>query len=65
MPNHLTIPFKKTYSCPIPIATRDYIRNHTEDHPDAYIRDINQWKALRDIGTGGVLHADRINFALA
>lgn len=65
MPNHLTIPFKKTYSCPIPIATRDYIRNHTEDHPDAYIRDINQWKALRDIGTGGVLHADRVNFALA
>ncbi|KAG1750758.1 ALIX V-shaped domain binding to HIV-domain-containing protein [Suillus lakei] len=65
MPNHLSIPFKKTYSCPIPIATRDYIRNHTEDHPDAYIRDINQWKSLRDIGTGGVLHADRINFALS
>lgn len=64
MPNHLTIPFKKTYSCPIPVATRDYIQNHTEDHPDAYIGDINQWKALRDIGTGGVLHADRINFAL-
>ncbi|KAG2036905.1 BRO1-like domain-containing protein [Suillus americanus] len=64
MPNHLSIPFKKTYSCPIPIATRDYIRNHTEDHPDAYIRDINQWKALRDIGTGDVLHADRINFAI-
>lgn len=64
MPNHLSIPFKKTYSCPIPIATRDYIRNHTEDHPDAYIRDINQWKSLRDIGTGGVLHADRINFAI-
>lgn len=65
MPNHLTIPFKKAYACPIHIATRDYIRNHTEDHPDAYIRDIDQWKALRDIGTGGVLHADRINFALA
>ncbi|KAG2128141.1 BRO1-like domain-containing protein [Suillus cothurnatus] len=64
MPNHLSIPFKKTYSCPILIATRDYIRNHTEDHPDAYIRDINQWKSLRDIGTGGVLHADRINFAM-
>ncbi|KAG2147589.1 BRO1-like domain-containing protein [Suillus clintonianus] len=64
MPNHLSIPFKKTYSCPIPIATRDYIQNHTEDHPDAYIRDINQWKSLRDIGTGGVLHSDRINFAL-
>lgn len=64
MPNHLSIPFKKTYACPIPIATRDYIRNHTEDHPDEYIRDINQWKSLRDIGTGGVLHAERINFAL-
>lgn len=64
MPNHLSIPFKKTYSCPIPIAARDYIRDHTEDHPDAYIRDINQWKASRDIGTGGVLHADRINLAL-
>lgn len=64
MPNHLTIPSKKTYACPIPVATRDYIQNHTEDHPDAYIGDINQWKALRDIGTGGVLHADRINLAL-
>lgn len=64
MPNHLSIPFKKTYSCPIPTSTRDYIRNHTEDHPDAYIRDINRWKSLRDIGTGGVLHADRINSAL-
>ena len=64
MPNHLNIPFKKTYSCLIPTATRDYISNHTEDHPDAYIRDINQWKSLRDIGTGGVLHSDRINSAL-
>ncbi|KAG1747202.1 BRO1-like domain-containing protein [Suillus paluster] len=64
MPNHLSIPFKKTYSCPIPTAARDYIRNHTEDHPDAYIRDINQWKSLRDVGTGGVLHADRVNSAL-
>ncbi|OAX43145.1 BRO1-domain-containing protein [Rhizopogon vinicolor AM-OR11-026] len=51
MPNHLSIPFKKTYSCPIHTAARDYIRNHTEDHPDAYIRDINQWKSLRDIGS--------------
>ncbi|KAJ8593344.1 BRO1-domain-containing protein [Rhizopogon salebrosus TDB-379] len=64
MPNHLSIPFKKTYSCPIPTAARDYIRNHTEDHPDAYIRDINRWKSLRDIGTGGVLHVDRIKPAL-
>ncbi|KAG1871986.1 BRO1-like domain-containing protein [Suillus tomentosus] len=64
MPNHLTISSKKTYACSIPVATRDYIQNHTEDHPDAYIGDINQWKALRDIGTGGVLHADRINLAL-
>lgn len=64
MPNHLCIPFKKTYSCSIPTAARDYIRNYTEDHPDAYIRDINQWKSLREIGTGGVLHADRIKPSL-
>ncbi|KAI6025189.1 BRO1-like domain-containing protein [Pisolithus microcarpus] len=47
MPNHLVIPFKKTYTAPIRSSVRDYILHHTEDHPDAYRSDIAQWESLR------------------
>ncbi|KAI6115655.1 BRO1-like domain-containing protein [Pisolithus croceorrhizus] len=47
MPNHLVVPFKKTYTAPIRSSVRDYILHHTEDHPDAYRSDIAQWESLR------------------
>lgn len=47
MPNHLTVPFKKTYPAQIRARVRDYLHNHAQDHPDLYKQDIADWDALR------------------
>ncbi|KAF8842107.1 BRO1-domain-containing protein [Paxillus ammoniavirescens] len=61
MPNHLSIPFKKTYATPIRAKVRDYIQNQTEDHPDAYKPDISQWETLRAACTTNAVRNDSIN----
>ncbi|KAH7884708.1 BRO1-like domain-containing protein [Phlebopus sp. FC_14] len=65
MPNHLKVPFKKTYAAPIRAKVRDYILNRTEDHPDAYKRDINLWETLRTACTTDTLRSDAINAFLS
>lgn len=47
MPNHLSLPFKKTYPVQIRAPVRDYLHDHSQDHPDLYKRDISEWEALR------------------
>lgn len=47
MPNHLSLPLKKTYPVQIRAPVRDYLHNHSQDHPDLYKYDISQWEALR------------------
>lgn len=64
MPNHLGIPFKKTYTAPIRASVRDYILRHTEDHPDAYKSDIAQWESLRGAcmnTAAGALHSSNVD----
>ncbi|KAF9223431.1 BRO1-domain-containing protein [Gyrodon lividus] len=65
MPNHLSVPFKKTYATPIRDKVRDYIQNKTEDHPDAYKSDINEWESLRAACTSNVVRNDSINAFLS
>ncbi|KAH0833294.1 putative pH-response regulator [Lanmaoa asiatica] len=47
MPNHLSIPFKKTYPAHIRTQVRDYLNDNSQDHPDLYKHDIADWEALR------------------
>ncbi|KAN0092781.1 BRO1-like domain containing protein [Tylopilus felleus] len=47
MPNHLTLPLKKTWQAQIHTKVRNYIHDNTNDHPDAYKNDIANWDALR------------------
>ncbi|KAF8442365.1 BRO1-like domain-containing protein [Boletus edulis BED1] len=47
MPNHLHLPFKKSYPAHIRQRVRDYLDDHTQDHPDVYKQDIAHWDALR------------------
>lgn len=60
MPNLLFVPFKQSYKAPVKQAARDYIHDHTDEHPDAFKWDINQWETLREEGRGGKAHVDRI-----
>lgn len=48
MPNHLSLALKKTYPAQIRARVRDYLHQHTQDHPDAYKHDIAQWHSLRN-----------------
>ncbi|EIW83874.1 pH-response regulator [Coniophora puteana RWD-64-598 SS2] len=62
MPNQLTIPFKKTYTTvPVRDAAAAYIREHTDDHPDAFRWDIDQWHALRNDAINFTVHVDRVH----
>lgn len=61
MPNHLSIPIKKTYPASIRTSARDYILAHTEDHPDAYRTDIAQWEALRTACTNPTVRTTSID----
>ncbi|KAL4062196.1 BRO1-like domain-containing protein [Scleroderma citrinum] len=61
MPNHLGIPVKKTYPASIRTGVRDYILNHTEDHPEAYRTDISQWESLRAACTNATAHSSNID----
>ncbi|THH30031.1 hypothetical protein EUX98_g4157 [Antrodiella citrinella] len=64
MPNHLSIPFKKTTDVPIRNAARKYILERYQDtHPDALKWDINQWETIRRDGVGGNVHVDRVKSA--
>lgn len=47
MPNHLTVPFKKTYPAHVRNRVRDYLHNHSQDHPDRYKHDVAFWEDLR------------------
>jgi programmed cell death 6-interacting protein len=60
MPNQLFIPFKKTYDVEIKTAVSDFLQQYTDSHPNAFRWDINRWRTLRDSGTGGAVHVDRI-----
>ncbi|KAF8553948.1 BRO1-domain-containing protein [Imleria badia] len=48
MPNHLGVPLKKTYPAQIRARVRDYLHQHTQDHPDAYRHDISHWDDIRN-----------------
>ncbi|KAF9237666.1 BRO1-like domain-containing protein [Melanogaster broomeanus] len=65
MPNHLSIPFKKTYATPLRAKVRDYIQNQTADHPDAYKPDISQWESLRAACTTNAIRSDSVNTFLS
>ncbi|KII89959.1 hypothetical protein PLICRDRAFT_159226 [Plicaturopsis crispa FD-325 SS-3] len=65
MPNQLAIPFKRTYTPPIRQATRDYLLEHGDTHPDTVKWDINQWEALRKNGVGGTVHVNRIDATIS
>ncbi|KAI6038820.1 BRO1-like domain-containing protein [Pisolithus marmoratus] len=62
MPNHLSIPFKRSYTAPIRSSVRDYILHQTEEHPDAYKSDIAQWESLRVacVNTTGAQHSSDV-----
>lgn len=47
MPNHLSVPLKKTYPAQIRARVRDYLHDHAQDHPDLYKQDIADWETLR------------------
>lgn len=62
MPNHLTVPAKKTYPAQIRARVRDYLHDHAQDHPDLYKQDIALWDALR---APCIVHDVRIDAASA
>ncbi|KAG8213026.1 putative pH-response regulator protein [Butyriboletus roseoflavus] len=61
MPNHLTIPFKKTYPARIRPRVRDYLNNHSQDHPDRYKLDIARWEDLRAPCIAQDVRTDAVN----
>ena len=64
MPNHLSIPFKKTYTIPLKEAVRDYLDSRVDSHPEEFKWDIERWETLRKAGVGEVVHNDSIKPAL-
>ncbi|KAG9315304.1 putative pH-response regulator protein [Chiua virens] len=61
MPNHLHIPFKKSYPAHIQSRLRDYLQIHSQDHPDLYKQDIQLWVDLRAPCIAHDLHIDTID----
>ncbi|KAJ2922412.1 hypothetical protein H1R20_g14677, partial [Candolleomyces eurysporus] len=64
MSNLLALPFKRTYPIDIKEAASNYIATQSGTHPDEFKGDIKEWQDLRNEGTGGVVHENRIQLTL-
>ncbi|KAJ3520410.1 hypothetical protein NMY22_g12771 [Coprinellus aureogranulatus] len=64
MSNLFAIPFKKTYQIDIKAATANFITNYAGAHPEEFKDDIREWQHLRDEGTGGMVHENKVQSAL-
>lgn len=64
MSNLLAVPFKKTYQVDIKAAADNFIANHAGAHPEEFKDDIKEWQHLRNDGSGGAIHENKIQSAL-